>query len=85
MGAAMYCNSPSKTAKFGQYAFFPGTGPEGKTCTSCMFCELPKNADINKPSSCRKAKCHRWGIMRGGRAAGQIDATVDACKFWAAG
>ena len=30
--------NPNSFNKFGSYAFFPGTGPEGRVCADCGAC-----------------------------------------------
>ena len=46
--------NPGGTANYGGYAYFPGTGPETKTCASCGHRLIIKKTVKNETSGCRK-------------------------------
>jgi hypothetical protein len=64
-------------AKYGGYAHFPGTGPQGKRCRDCEhFTEAGK----------RKRVCRKWAQLIGAPGKPEdwrgIDSAAAACKHF---
>ena len=72
-----YCQRPLQSkVKHGAYAYFPGTGPSGKTCAGC---EHFKNAQ----RTLKRGTCMEYMRLTGSSDAGEIRASASACKYWA--
>jgi len=77
--AAAGLGNIGRTAKFGAYAYFPGSGPAGMTCRKCSSC-----VQIGKTDSYPGfPTCAKWHELRGGKGEhGRIDPATAACKYF---
>lgn len=67
--------APGAVATHAHTAHFPGSGPAGKTCASCIF--------LNKYEKCRKWR-ELMTASRGRAPAkwDRIDRATAACRYW---
>ena len=66
-----YCQELGKTRKFGAYAYFPGTGPKGRTCFHCTH-----TVKLGRGKGCGK-----YAKLMGKKAL-PIQTSTPACKFF---
>ena len=66
-----YCQELGKTRKFGAYAYFPGTGPKGRTCFHCTH-----------TVKLRRGKGYGKYAKLMGKKALPIRTSTPACKYF---